>query len=275
MKLKALVRAAIRGTLFILHLLLGVFLGSVYRLHYGRQWHLTPAGKAIISWWIRHLIRIVGIHITLYGKPLTSNALLVANHISFLDIIVIASVVPARFLSKHSVRYWPIIGYLTQLCGTIYIERGKRSQLSHTLDAMKVALRNERPLLIFPEGTTSLGTRVLKFHSGLFQAAIDNKVPVQALTLHYRRNHRPDRLAAYIDQDNFLISLIRLMARGETEVHLSFTPPIDTNGHTRRSLAAYSHARISQNLQFQLQTPGSRCEFDDRAEFAILGECEP
>jgi 1-acyl-sn-glycerol-3-phosphate acyltransferase len=274
MKLTALVRAAVRGTLFILHLLLGVMLGSAYRLRYGRQWHLTQAGQTITLWWVRHLTRLVGIRITQYGRPHIGNVLLVANHISFLDIIVIASITPARFLSKHTVRYWPIIGYLTQLCGTIFIDRGKRSQLGPTLDAMRKALRSERPVLIFPEGTTSLGTQVLKFHSGLFQAALDNKVPVQALTLHYRRNHQPDRLAAYIDQDNFLISLLRLMARSETEVHLSFTPPIDSGGHTRRSLAAYSHARISQNLQFQLQTPGSQREFDERTEFAILGECE-
>ena len=275
MNIKALVRAATRGTHFIFHLGLGVLLVSGYRLRHGRQWHQSRSGQAIILWWTQKLGRILGLHITRYGRPLTARVLFVSNHISFLDIVVISSVIPVRFLSKHSVRYWPIIGYLTSVTGSLFIERGKRSHLARTLTAMKQALVTARPVLIFPEGTTSLGTQVLKFHSGLFQAAIDNDVAVQALTLHYRRDQYPDRIAAYIDKDNFLISLLRLMAQPQTEVHLSFTPPIDSHGHSRQSLAAFCHARISQNLQFQLHTANKINGFDEHSNFVILGECEP
>jgi 1-acyl-sn-glycerol-3-phosphate acyltransferase len=274
MKVKALVCATLRGTQFVLQLALGIVLAGIYRLRYGRHWHLTQPGQAIIRWWMQHVTRIIGIHITQYGRPLTAQVLFVSNHISFLDIIVIASVVPVRFLAKHSVRYWPIIGYLTALSGSLFIRRGKHSQLVRTLAAMKQALAKMRPILIFPEGTTSLGTQVLKFHSGLFQAAIDKRVPVQPLSLYYCHRQQPDRLAAYIDQDNFLISLLRLMARPQTEVHLSFTPPVDSDGHTRHSLAAFCHARISQNLQYQLHHSNNPRPFDAPAEFAILGECE-
>jgi len=275
MNLRALVRTALRGTQFFLHLLLGVILGSTYRLRFGRNWHQTQAGQTIIHWWMRHITRIVGVRISQYGTPLTTKALFVSNHISFLDIIVISSVIPVRFLSKHSVRYWPIIGYLTSLSGSLFINRGKHRQLSRTLTSMQQALGNTRPVLIFPEGTTSLGTQVLKFHSGLFQAAIETQVPVQALTLHYRRDQQPDRLAAYIDQDNFLFSLLRLLGQPQTEVHLSFTPPIDTHGYNRQALAAFCHARISQNLQYQLQTPNNISSINAPMEFTILGECEP
>lgn len=274
MGISATGRAAVRGTQFLFHLVLGVMLGSACRLRYGRRWHQIQAGQGLIHWWMQGLTRILGIHINQYGKPLTTNALYVSNHISFLDIIVISSIVPARFLSKHSVRYWPIIGYLTAISGSLFIQRGKLNQLVRTLAGVKQALTSARPVLIFPEGTTSLGTQVLKFHSGLFQAAIDSKIPVQALTLHYRRDHYPDRLAAYIEQDNFLISLVRLMARPQTEVHLSFTPPIDTDGHDRQSLAAFCHARVSQNLQYQLQTRDKFKTIDAHAEFAIPCACD-
>ena len=274
MKLSALVRAASRATQFILALALGVMLGCAYRLRYGPQWHLGIAGQTIIRWWMQHITRIVGIRITQYGRPLNANVMYVANHISFLDIPVISSVVPVRFLSKHTVRYWPIIGFLTSLTGSLYIDRAKRSQLSPTLAAAEQALGQGRPLLIFPEGTTSLGTQVLKFHSGLFQAAINSKQPVQALTLHYRRDERVDRIAAYIDKDNFLISLLRLMAQAKTEVHLTFSPPIDSTGQTRQQLATCSHAIISRNLQSHLPRHGTQQVFDDSMELAILGECE-
>ncbi len=275
MNVRAIVRTALRGTQFFLHLLLGVILISIYRSCFGRNWHQTQGGQTLINWWMRHIMRIVGIRINQYGTPLTTNVLFVSNHISFLDIIVISSVIPVRFLSKHSVRYWPVIGYLTTLSGSLFIKRGNHVELSRTLSSIKQALSNTRPVLIFPEGTTSIGTQVLKFRSGLFQAALDSHVPVQALTLHYRRNQHPDRLAAYIDQDNFLISLLRVLAQPQTEVHLSFTPPIDTHGFNRQALAAYCHARISQNLQYQLQTPDNANAFDPVTEFAILGECEP
>lgn len=270
-------RVALRGTRFVLHLGLGLVLASSYRLFRGPHWHLSPAGQTLIHWWMRHSTRIVGIRITQYGQPLRSHTLLVCNHISFLDIVTISSVLPVRFLSKHSVRYWPLIGYLSAISGSLFIERGKHRQLQRSLDALRHALNSARPVLVFPEGTTSLGTEVRPFHSGLFQAAIDRQVPVQALTLHYRHDGQADRLAAYIEKDNFLLNLLRLMARAKTEVHLSFTPPIDSHGHTRRSLAAYCHARISQNLAYQLQhdsDPGAR---DATTQFDILGvgECEP
>lgn len=275
MKLNALVRAAIRGSQFITHLSLGVILGSAYRLRYGRHWHLTVTGQASIRWWAQHMTRIVGIRITQYGRPLSADVMHVANHISYLDILVISSIVPVRFLSKHTLRYWPIVGYLAQLCGTVFIQRAKSSRLSQTLDALRAALRSGRPLLIFPEGTTSLGTEVLKFHSGLFQAAINNKVPVQTLTLHYRRDGRADRIAAYIDKDNFLISLLRLMAQSKTEAHIHFSPPIDSTAHTRQQLAAYCQAHIRHTLNRQLQMSGAGGPFAARTELVILGECQP
>lgn len=251
----AIGRAAVRGTQLVFHLALGVLLACAYRLYHGRLWHEMQPGRTLLHRWTHELMRIIGVRVSCYGKPLTANVLFVSNHISFLDIIVISAFVPVRFLAKHSVRYWPVIGYLAAISGSLFIERGKRSQLGRTLVAMKLALAGTRPVLIFPEGTTSLGTQVLSFHSGLFQAAVDHKIPVQTLTLHYRRDHRPDRLAAYIDQDNFLISLLRLLAQPQTEAHLSFTPAVDTGDLNRQQLAAFCHARISQNLQFQLQTP--------------------
>lgn len=274
MRLKTWLRVAIRGTYLILHLLLGMLLCSVHRLRRGRCWHLSTAGKAFIQWWMQRLAHLLKLRITLYGKPLTGDVLYVANHISFLDIVVISASVPARFLAKHSVRYWPIVGYLTALSGSLFIRRGQRRELGRTLDTIKQALRDKRPVMIFPEGTTSLGAGVLKFHSGLFQAAIDAQVPVQPLTLHYRREQQPDRIAAYIDKDNLLINLLRLLARPDTEVHLSFTPPVDSHNHTRHSLATFCHARIQQNLAFQLQTSHLHPEIDAYPETTILGECE-
>ena len=108
MKVKTLVRATLRGTQFILLLTLGVLLVGLSRLLNGRHWHLTEQGQARIRWWTQQLTRIVGIRIIQYGRPVAAHVLFVSNHISFLDTIVITSTVPARFLSKHSVRSEPV-----------------------------------------------------------------------------------------------------------------------------------------------------------------------
>jgi len=274
MNLSGLMRVALRGTHFLFHLGKGVLLASGCRLRHGRHWHQTDRGQALITSWMQQLARLLGLCISGYGRPIARQALFVSNHISFLDIIVIACHVPARFLAKHSLHYWPAIGYLTALSGSLFIRRGNRQQLGHTLGALRVALGEYRPVLIFPEGTTTLGNAVLKFHSGLFQAAIDTRVPVQAVTLHYRHAQQPDRVAAYIDQDNFLIKLLRLMARPTTEVHLSFTPAVDTNGHTRRSLAEFCQARISQNLAYQLQCRSDSAPTSADSNADVLGGYE-
>lgn len=274
MKLLALLRATWRGTQFLLHLVLGSMLGGGYRLRYGAQWHTTAAGMSIIRWWMQRLTRLIGIQITQYGLPASGRMLYVANHISFLDICVLSSIIPVRFLAKASVRHWPVIGHLTALSGNLFIQRGKRQQLAPMLASVTQALHVARPLVLFPEGTTSAGTQVLKFHTGLFQAAIDSQTRVQPVTLHYRRNKQVDRLAAYIDHDNFLLTLLRLFAQSATEVHLCFSHPIPTATTTRQQLAQLCHSEISQVLHGLLHKPVTTDIIDATPEFAILGECD-
>lgn len=274
MLLIQIARAATRSTCLVLHLLAGIALTSSFRLTHGQYWYLQTGGQTIIRWWMRYACRLVGLHINQYGTPVNHNVLLVSNHISFLDILAISSVIPVRFLAKHDIRGWPAIGYLAALSGSLFIERGRRHQLRQSLKTLRRCLDQPVPVLIFPEGTTSDGEQVLSFHSGLFQAAIDRQVPVQALTLHYRHRDRSDRLAAYIDNDNFLMNLLRLMGRATTEVHLSFAPPVDPREHNRRSLATFCQARISQNLAYQLQYHEKQVLMEAGAEFDIMDKCQ-
>ncbi|MEJ2361916.1 MAG: lysophospholipid acyltransferase family protein [Gammaproteobacteria bacterium] len=267
-------RTALRSTRLVIHLLIGVILASVLRLTRGQAWYLQTSGQALVRWWMQRASKIIGLHIDQYGTPVKHNVLLVCNHISFLDILAISSAMPVRFLAKHDIRSWPVIGYLSALSGSLFIERGKHHRLRQSLITLRHALTQPVPVLIFPEGTTSDGRQVLQFHTGLFQAALDKQVAVQALTLHYRHHDQSDRLAAYIEDDNFLLNLLRLMGRDKTEVHLSFTPAIDTQGHNRRRLAAFCHARISQNLAYQLHYQARDTGLGAVAQFGILDECQ-
>lgn len=217
------------------------------RLRHGRHWHITEPGMHTIQRWAEQALKVIGIHVHCYGRPMTEQpVLLVANHISFLDIIVISSFTPARFLSKDTVKNWPLIGQLSQLSGTLFIERGRRAAINQVMKEIKQALQHPRPVVIFPEGTTTVGDSVKRFHRGLFQSAIETQVPVQPVALRYLRDGKPDRYAAYTDNDNFVVNLVRLMGFPRSDVHVHFTDPLDAGGTNRQSLAERAHARISE-----------------------------
>ena len=102
-----------------MHLGLGMTFLILLVLLHGRQWHSTKNGMYSYQWWMGRACRILGLKITQYGQAHGNKVFHASNHVSFLDILVISSTTPARFLSKHTVRYWPIIGYLTHLSGAL------------------------------------------------------------------------------------------------------------------------------------------------------------
>lgn len=211
---------------------------------------MQPGGQAAFQQWMQRVAYILGLRITQYNRPRNTSTLFIANHISFLDIVVIAAIAPVRFLAKHTVSYWPIIGTLTALSGSVFIRRGKRSFIHRVIEAIDLALRETRPLLIFPEGTTGLGDHLKKFHTGLFQAAIDSQTPLQAIALRYVRNGQADRTAAYIDKDNFISKLIRIMAQPHTDLEIHFCSPVTPDEHTRHDLAQLTRRQIESALGF-------------------------
>lgn len=223
-------------------------LALLCRLRQGRTWYLQPRGMQIIQRWMQQLAYLSGIRISQYGQQQIDAGLLVANHVSFLDIIVLSSITPVRFLSKDVVRYWPVIGWLTTVSGTVYIQRSRRARLGDVLETVASALQHQRPIVVFPEGTTSSGEQVKKFHSGLYQAAIEAQVPVQAMAIRYIRDGKLDRHAAYYGRDNFILKLLRILSLAETYVQVHFCPQIDSADMTRRELSQLTQQQVASRL---------------------------
>ena len=238
------IRASKRGLLVVGHVFVAFFIILFLRVTAGRDWYITPVGRSLTHWWMRHLTRVLGIRIYQHGSPPERHAFYVGNHVSFLDILVVLSITSLNFLSKNTVRYWPVIGYITTAAGTIYIKRGRRHHLGEVVSAISSALKHGRSVMVFPEGTTTLGKEPKKFHSGLFQAAIDSQTPIQAVAIRYLQNGKLDRDAAYIDNDNLLITLYRIIKRPRTEVHLTFCTPLVPDGHNRTELATQARQQI-------------------------------
>lgn len=138
----------------------------------------------VLHRWSRRTLPRMGIRVEVAGAP-PSAGLIASNHLSYLDILVYSAIAPCAFVAKREVRAWPAVGWIATLAGTIYVDRSRRSE-THTIQPeIQSALAHGLRLFLFPEGTSSDGSRVLPFHSSLFQPAVDLRVPVSAASIEY------------------------------------------------------------------------------------------
>ncbi len=193
------------------------------------------------------------------------GAMLVMNHISWLDIHVVHSQRPARFIAKAEIARWPILGYLTDRTGTIFIERGKRHAVRGANHRAAQLLRDGELVAMFPEGTTSDGDRLLPFHVNLMQSAIDARATIVVAGLRYLDAHgQLTSAASYVGDINLLQSIVRLIRMGPVTAELHLIDAIDVfdgvTTATRHQVGRRARALIAEALGF-----------DDESEEAAEG----
>ena len=212
---------------------------------------LDDAGRQRrVQWWSAALLSRLDIALHLEGQFRAGAKLIVANHVSWLDIIAIHAICPqARFVSKADVQRWPLVGRLVAAGGTLYIQRDKRRDALRVVHEMAAALRAGDTVAVFPEGTTSDGHALLPFHANLLQAAIATEVPVQPVSLRYADARDAVSEAAMWVGDTTLVQSVWRLARARgLAVHLRVLPPMGTAHADRRSLAQHLRATIEAAL---------------------------
>jgi 1-acyl-sn-glycerol-3-phosphate acyltransferase len=226
------------------HLLAGLLTAACCFPFYG-----APQRQRAIRRWSARLLRHLGVRLQVDGELLAARPLmLVANHVSWLDIFAINAVQPARFVAKSEIRRWPAIGWLCERAGTLFIERGRRADAGRVNALMTEALRAGDLIAVFPEGTTSNGARVLRFHSALLQPALKSAAAVQPVVLRFE--HGDGRLcteAAYDGDKSLWRSLCDIVARPVIVARVSFLPALPAQPD-RRALADAAHAAIANRL---------------------------
>lgn len=207
---------------------------------------LIPA--ALVRRWCRWIVRAAGVRVRVSGTaPATGGLLLVANHISWLDIPLLAAIRPARMLAKSDIRQWPVAGPLAAHGGTLFIDRNRLRALPDTVARIADVLRAGRAVAVFPEGSTWCGRSQGSFRRAVFQAALDADVPVQPVLLRYRiADGSASTTPAYIGDDSLMASVWRVVSahglRAEVEVQELIAP----GGHPdRRSLARAAQPRTA------------------------------
>ena len=205
---------------------------------------------ARIQWWVGKMLCLLGIALRVEGAPVAGGSLLVANHISWLDILAIHAVLPqARFVSKADVKSWPLLSHLVEAGGTLYLERERKRDALRVVHAMAQALQAGETVAVFPEGTTSDGRTLLPFHANLLQAAIATGAPIQPVALRFSDSQEViSRAVEFVGDTTLAESLWRVACAEGLIVHMAFLPPHASAGADRRTLADALRAQIAARL---------------------------
>ncbi|WBY03702.1 lysophospholipid acyltransferase family protein [Ramlibacter tataouinensis] len=202
--------------------------------------------------WARRMLAVLGIALQVRGQPAVRGpVLLVSNHISWLDILVLHAARHCRFVSKSDVKRWPLIGALATGAGTLYIERESRRDAMRVVHHMAASLKSGDILAVFPEGTTSDGIDLLPFHANLVQAAVSAPAPAQPVALQFIETHtgRMSLEPCYIGDDTLVASLWRTLTGPPITAVVSFGAPQHANGRDRRAWAADLRAAVQRLRQ--------------------------
>jgi len=216
-------------------------------------WFSLQTRRRILQRWSAGLLSVLNIRVTFASKGQIQDdhsGLIVSNHISWLDVFVLNSVVPMRFVAKSEVRSWPVIGWLCARAQTLFIERGKMRSTARINTSMAELLLQGESLAVFPEGTTTDGAQVAHFHSSLLQPAIDAGSQVHPIAIRYQTPHgERSQDASYIDDVSLGQSIWRILCSPQLQVRLLLTPALSVRGVERRELAAQARQQINTALE--------------------------
>ena len=200
----------------------------------------VPGHLQVKRVYCRIVLSCLGVRITLSGGPIRNlrGMLVVSNHVSWVDVFAIGSVLPGTFVARADLLGWPAIGLAARLANVIPIERGSLRELPDVIAAMVRRLRDGHTVVAFPEGTTYCGRDHGTFRPAMFQAAIEASRPVQPLQLTYRhRDGSPSTATAFLGEDSMWASIQRIVRTRRTTVHVA-VHPLELPGSRRGELAS-------------------------------------
>jgi 1-acyl-sn-glycerol-3-phosphate acyltransferase len=208
--------------------------------------------------WSRKLLAILGVRVEVRDIRVAAGTLLVANHVSWLDVIVLSALCPADFVAKAEIRRWPLLGRLLARNDCVFVDRRIGRHLLRLNAEIGERLANGRIVAFFPEGTTTDGAGLLPFRPALFEPAVSGGHRLQAFALAYRElSGRRCEAAAFIGQQNLWQSLLAIASQPGIVVALRASPAIAAAGLSRRQAARIAQAAIQEKLAGSLSVGAS------------------
>jgi 1-acyl-sn-glycerol-3-phosphate acyltransferase len=193
--------------------------------------------------WCRFACRVLGIRVRTHGS-MPSSGLLVSNHLSYLDIVVLSSIRPCIFVAKRDVAGWPLFGWLARAAGAIFVDRERRMSSNDAVDCIRKAIAGGFVVVLFPEGTSSDGSTVLPFKSALLECVVQLHCPVAAGSIDYSvdKGAVADEVCYWRDM-TLVPHLLNLLFKREIRAKYSFLPARTRDGN-RKEIARELHDEI-------------------------------
>lgn len=251
----------LRWSRLLMHVGVGLFVvGALFP-------RVSPARRSSITQrWSAKLLRILNVVLSVRGSVPDAgarNVIVASNHVSWVDIFVINAAHPARFVAKAEIRDWPIAGWLVDRAGTIFIRRTRRSDTAKINETMHNVLAEGASIGFFPEGTTTSGDKLLKFHTSLFEPAVVNRAVLAPAAVRYRDSHgAPSQAIAFIGELSFTESVGLIISQPSVIAEITFAPPIPAEGLNRRELASLSESAIADILELPRPSAHQRFSSD-------------
>ncbi|WP_376692497.1 lysophospholipid acyltransferase family protein [Wenzhouxiangella sp. EGI_FJ10409] len=239
-------RLAWRAPLFALHVFIGLpltllcFLPGINRIPVAG----LPLRKRAHRTWQRITLRLFGVRMDISGRLPDGPALIVANHISWLDIVLLQALWPMWLVAKAEIRAWPLIGWLAEVGGTLFIVRGKLESRQKIARRMAALMRRGDRVGIFPEGGIRPDRGVGRFHAPLFAPAIRTRMPVVPVAIRYEREDDLHEEFVFGPNESFLRNFFRLMAEPPLIGRIMIGEPILDYDNGRRRLAETAGAVV-------------------------------
>lgn len=212
-----------------------------------------PKKREWASFLYRRLYRALNIKLVVHGTPTTKPSLWVCNHISWIDILLLAGEHTVDFIAKTEVGEWPLVGNIIKKSGTVLIDRDNKFQAYRSLPLLQNRMLAGIPILVFPEGTTTAGNYTLPFKSMFYQAAVREEILIQPISLHYLdAQEELTTSVAFIGEDDFGISLKRILQQQKITAHIHFLPAINAKDYHRTVLADKNQQDINKEIELRL-----------------------
>ncbi|MFZ6751655.1 lysophospholipid acyltransferase family protein [Undibacterium sp. Ren11W] len=234
------------------HLLVGLLIGGV----------CFPLSKVatherLIRWWSGRLLAICRVQLKFIDcseGTAVSRALIVSNHVSWLDIFVMNAQQPCYFVAKSDIRSWPMIGWLSQKAGTIFLERGKQREVRRIYEGLVQQIHAGKRIAFFPEGTTAAQGSILPFHANLFEAAIEAQVPIEPFSIRYLdASNKLHPAVDFIGEMTIVESMQAILKGGEITAELRQLRSISTEDAHRREIALAARLAVAQSLGIEIK----------------------
>ncbi|WP_346775830.1 lysophospholipid acyltransferase family protein [Micromonospora sp. HNM0581] len=217
---------------------------------------------AALRGWARFTTRACGIRLEVRGRLPRRRALLVANHVSWCDVLALLAVAPARLVAKQEIGRWPLVGLLARAAGTVFVDRARPRGLPATVGRVAAALRSGRSVAVFPEGTTWCGAATscrppTGFRPAMFQAAIDAGAPVVPMRIGYRCGETGETTTApaFVADETLVRSVRRILAIRKLTVCVDIAAPL----HPGRSADRRALAQVAESaVHLVPSTPAAR-----------------